>query len=57
MKERATPAQEEEMLRWARQGITRVEHVLNASGTGLATAEDLVARHPGLTEYTKDERV
>ena len=49
MKERATPAQEEEMLRWARQGITRVEHVLNASGTGLATAEDLVARHPGLT--------
>ena len=49
MKERATPAQEEEMLRWARQGITRVEHVLNASGTGLATAEDLVARHPGYT--------
>jgi hypothetical protein len=24
--------------------------VLNASGTGLATAEDLVARHPGLTD-------
>ena len=30
---RATPAEEREMLRWAKHGVTRVAHVLNAAHT------------------------
>ena len=44
---RATREQEEEMLQWARAGITRVEHVLG--GTGWVESTDaLLARYPAL---------
>ena len=31
------PDQEEEIIRWAGHGITRVEHVLTADGTAMET--------------------
>ena len=45
---RATPAEEREMLRWARQGVTRVTHVLNAAKTHVLTLEELCSHYPNL---------
>ena len=50
MERRATPDQEEKMLRWASHGITRVEHVLTAGGAAVETVEGMVARYPGLAD-------
>jgi hypothetical protein len=38
---RATPAEEREMIRWARHGVTRVAHVLNAANTRVLTFREL----------------
>ena len=45
---RASAAEEAEMLRWAEHGITRVAHVLDASGRRVATLDQLLQRHPDL---------
>ena len=45
---RATPAEEQEMLRWASHGLTRVRHVLHDTGTRVLTFAELAARHPAL---------
>ena len=36
------------MLRWASHGVTRVRHVLHATGKRVLTFAELVARHPAL---------
>ena len=36
---RATPDQEQEMLRWASHGLTRVRHVLHDTGTSVLARE------------------
>ena len=45
---RATPAEEREMIRWARHGVTRVVHVLNTANTRVLTFRELCTRHPNL---------
>ena len=45
---RATPAEEREMLRWAKHGVTRVAHVLNAAHTRVLEFEELCAHRPNL---------
>ena len=50
MAKRATDDEEAEVLRWAANGITRVFHVLDASGTRLATLAELLAAHPALVD-------
>ena len=45
---RATPAEEQEMLRWASHGVTRVRHVLHDTGRTVLTFAELRARHPAL---------
>ena len=47
-KSRATPTEEQEMLRWASHGVTRVRHVLHDTGRRVLTFRELTARHPGL---------
>ena len=36
------------MLRWARHGVTRVTHVLNAAKTHVLTLEELCSHYPNL---------
>ena len=50
MAKRATDNEEAEVLRWAANGITRVCHVLDTSGTRLATLAELLAAHPALVD-------
>jgi hypothetical protein len=45
---RATPDEEKEMLRWAAQGITRVQHVLHSTAGRILTLAELAASHPAL---------
>ena len=45
---RATPAEEQEMLRWATHGVTRVTHVLNAAETRVLTYQELCTHYPNL---------
>ena len=45
---RASPAQENEMIRWASLGVTRVQHVLSDSGRRALTLDELALRHPRL---------
>ena len=45
---RATPAEEQEMLRWASHGVTRVRHVLHDTGRTVLTFAELRARYPAL---------
>ena len=45
---RATPAEEREMLRWAKHGVTRVAHVLNETSTRVLKFEELCTHHPNL---------
>ena len=45
---RATPAEEQEMLRWASHGVTRVRHMLHDTGNRVLTLPELAARHPAL---------
>ena len=45
---RATPAEEQEMLRWASHGVTRVRHVLHDSGRRVLTFTELADRHTAL---------
>ena len=47
-KHRATPAEEQEMLRWAKHGVTRVAHVLNETNTRVLSFEELCTHHPNL---------
>ena len=43
---RTTPAEEQEMLRWAAHGVTRVTHVLNAAKTRVLTFQELCTHYP-----------
>jgi hypothetical protein len=45
---RATPAEEQEMLRWASHGVTRVRHVLHDTGRRVLTFTELADRHTAL---------
>ena len=49
-KGRAEAWEEEEMIRWARAGITRVEHVLTSSGSVATNCDALVEQHPRLLD-------
>jgi len=51
---RATPAEEQEMLRWASHGVTRVRHVLHDTGRRVLTFQELAARHPGLVGTARE---
>ena len=45
---RATPEEEEEMMRWASHGVTRVRHVLDDAGRHVMKPHELAKRYPGL---------
>ena len=51
---RATPAEEQEMLRWASHGLTRVRHVLHDTGKRVLTFSELAARHPALAATAQE---
>jgi len=53
---RATPDEEQEMLRWASHGITRVRHVLHSTAGRVLTFAELAAQHPALVR-TRTERL
>ena len=53
---RATPDEEQEMLRWASHGITRVRHVLHSTAGRVLTLAELAAQHPALVS-TRAERL
>lgn len=53
---RATPEEEQEMLRWASHGITRVRHVLHSTAGRVLTLAELAAQHPALVR-TRTERL
>ena len=45
---RATPEEEEEIMRWASHGVTRARHVLDDAGRHVMKPHELAKRYPGL---------